>query len=247
MNRIIPGSRAFLGEPLAFDVWEIPAPSSNETRADDHECSGRKVEDTFDEKRRAEIEQQINEQIQTRLAESYREGYADGQEAARREAAQTLQQVRQNFVDIIQKVTSERQRLWQEMEEFAVKLSLGIAKRIVQQTTEENERLALAVAQMVISQAMEAEVIALRLNPQDMATLQESKEALPSISGAVEIKSDPRISRGGCIVETRMGDFDGRLETQLQIIYERLMQDARAGNTGGLAQPEQAATKQEKC
>ena len=40
--------------------------------------------------------------------------------------------------------------------------------------------------------------------------------------GRVRVEEDDRLTRGGCIIETSLGDIDARIQTQLQMIEEKI-------------------------
>jgi flagellar assembly protein FliH len=175
-----------------------------------------------------EIQRLVAEQVASQLDESFRKGYEEGKAAGLREGAEQLRPVIQNLNGVVEKITSERERLWREMEMFAVTLASGIAGSIIKKEVEKDDGIVKEVVRAAIEQAMGSDIIALRVNPADAAVLNGTEMdskigAFPSI----EVKSDPHVSRGGCIVETNMGIFDASLETQIEEIRERLLEQAR--------------------
>lgn len=69
--------------------------------------------------------------------------------------------------------------------------------------------------------------IVLRVSPEDLAIVER---ALPRLGRLVEadqlqVQPDPAVGPGGCLVDSELGQLDGRLETQLQAILQALETD----------------------
>ncbi len=63
--------------------------------------------------------------------------------------------------------------------------------------------------------------IAVVLNPEDLALLEQHESSLLNRAGThpvVKFKGDPKLSRGGCLVETRFGELDARRETKIELL-----------------------------
>jgi flagellar assembly protein FliH len=64
------------------------------------------------------------------------------------------------------------------------------------------------------------------LNPDDYAALRDQVQALAkevSRAGTAEVVPDPRVTLGGCRIETRHGAIDQQFEAQLNRIVEELI------------------------
>jgi len=68
----------------------------------------------------------------------------------------------------------------------------------------------------------------LRLHPDDAAWLQDHPEPLNelreqhTLASSLELRSDSTITRGGCVVESSIGDLDARVETRLTLLASAL-------------------------
>ena len=70
----------------------------------------------------------------------------------------------------------------------------------------------------------------MHINPNDVS-------AVSSLSGKigysdVTFVADDRVGKGGCIVESSSGSWDGRLETQLQRLKETLVSVIKSDELG---------------
>lgn len=127
--------------------------------------------------------------------------------------------------------------------ETAVETLAGIRKSDIERMETETVRLALAIAEKVIGhdsghgqvirhvvKAAMAKVgdpghLIMRLNPDDIATVNAcTKELLFSddVGSVLRLEADETIRRGGCLIETKLGDVDARIDRQLQTIAEQL-------------------------
>jgi flagellar assembly protein FliH len=66
--------------------------------------------------------------------------------------------------------------------------------------------------------------VVVRVRPGELETLTAAKPALErALAGAeLTLVADQRVELGGCIVESALGNLDGRLEVQLGELYEIL-------------------------
>ena len=59
------------------------------------------------------------------------------------------------------------------------------------------------------------------LNPDDLALLEQHQSALMNRTGGAAVlrfRPDPKIGRGGCLVETKFGEIDARRETKIELL-----------------------------
>lgn len=59
------------------------------------------------------------------------------------------------------------------------------------------------------------------LNPEDFALLEQHKSSLLNRAEAhpvFKFRCDPKIERGGCLVETKFGELDARKETKIELL-----------------------------
>lgn len=78
----------------------------------------------------------------------------------------------------------------------------------------------------------------IRLSPEDekraRSRLEETLGASLGQTGWLEIKADPRLKRGDCLLESELGVVDAGLETQLRVIEEALK--SRVRGSGGVGE-----------
>jgi flagellar biosynthesis/type III secretory pathway protein FliH len=81
-----------------------------------------------------------------------------------------------------------------------------------------------AVVSEVVKRVKDTRELTIRVNAEDVDTLQALQPTLQSaLAGRrFTIVADARVELGGCIVESRAGSVDGRLEVQLRELFETL-------------------------
>jgi flagellar assembly protein FliH len=70
--------------------------------------------------------------------------------------------------------------------------------------------------------------LVLRLHPDDATWLEQNPTALSelreqqTLASSLELRPDPSITRGGCVVESNIGELDARVETRLTLLAAAL-------------------------
>ena len=120
---------------------------------------------------------------------------------------------------IIVRANEIASRTVRNAEQELTQLAVRIAERILRaELTLAPEQIA-NVVNACIEQAGVAHRVTVRVNPADVTHLEPAiGELANTISGVLRIEPDPDINAGGCIVDTEMGQIDGRLEQQLTAI-----------------------------
>jgi flagellar assembly protein FliH len=82
----------------------------------------------------------------------------------------------------------------------------------------------LGVVTAVLAQLKDEREVVVRAGEDDLALLQAELPALCAAASGREVTllADRRVSLGGCIVETRLGNLDARLESQLAGLFETI-------------------------
>jgi flagellar assembly protein FliH len=106
-----------------------------------------------------------------------------------------------------------------------VHLAAAIARRVIRQELTRQPQITTALVREALELAAGSAEVRIHLHPDDQAALRSQvEEIIREVSrlGTVEVVPDPRISRGGCRVETRFGVIDQQFEAQLARIEEEL-------------------------
>jgi flagellar assembly protein FliH len=170
------------------------------------------------------------------LAAGQREGLAQAQELVEARAAQVaarltqeqLQTVLPAFRAAAAALEIEKDRWLATWEGAAVKLSATIAEKILRHELSRQPELAGPVVREALQLAAGQPHIKLHLHPDDLDQLKEcGHEVVGRLAalGEATLVPDESISRGGCLIETRHGVIDARLETQIERITSELLEE----------------------
>lgn len=148
---------------------------------------------------------------------------AEAREAGRQEG---LAQV----TELLLKAKTEAGALVTGAEREIVKLALAMAEKIIGRALETNPETILHVAAQAIESFRQQRELVLRVNPQDVELLRNSRKRLMEMlcrTKDIQVREDPEVSSGGCIIETEVGTVDAQLRTQLQMLEQALLGDEK--------------------
>lgn len=135
------------------------------------------------------------------------EGYAQGLEEGRAEHAEKLMETALASVTFIE-----------GMERTLVDV-IGEALRKIVGDMDANERIVLVVRN-ALNGMRGQQTVTLRVSPDDEPAVRQDLSALLDASGRdngfLRLVADPRMQRGGCLLESELGVVDASVETQLR-------------------------------
>ncbi len=153
------------------------------------------------------------------------EAYEKGKKEGRQEAEKTLQTATQALTAGLEELNELRESIFTRSKEDMVRLIMGIAKRVVQTEVREKEEIIAKTVLRALTAAVQSEEYTIRVHPEDLESVKENKPLfMARIKGLERIHflADESVSRGGCLAESRVGDVDASLETQLQEMQDQL-------------------------
>ncbi len=165
--------------------------------------------------------------LKRQLDDYYRLGFREGQEKTRRDLEQDysnkLIRKYEEVYNILQQYDENLLEMEKAFESLVIETAYEIAKKIVYREIEDrtiiNENVKVAVNKII-----GANEVRLKLNPQDVEELNiDSKNMLNTSSfNKIKIEGDDRIEKGGCLIETEIGNVDARISTQLTELRRKL-------------------------
>jgi flagellar biosynthesis/type III secretory pathway protein FliH len=229
---LFPGDDA--AEPMGFDEdgafgssepVEPAAPAIDleaiQREADELIENGRRGADLLLQAAKSEA-QQLLAKAQTDADEmktkAQAEGTAQGIETGREQAAQDAREAIATLRDLVESARVERRTIVDGAEPEVVKLALAIAERILHREIEAQPDVVVGMVRVGLSRLSGRESVTLRVNPGDLATMREHREALLNgndVEG-LRIVEDQRVDRGGVVIETESGTIDAKIGTQLR-------------------------------
>ena len=196
------------------------------------------------------IRQQVREMLQkaeTDVESIRREAHARGLEQGRQEGLrQAADQIQKRATELAEKASREglattlpamnaavqalvieRDRWLAEWEATAVRLAAAIAEKLIKRHLEIHPEVAREMITNALQLAAGTPHIKLRVHRDDATLLGEHAadvvRALAS-SGDAEIVPDSTLARGSCVIQTKHGTIDARLDTLLNRIVSELLE-----------------------
>ncbi len=144
--------------------------------------------------------------------------FAAGQAAARAELEPQLDDLRATVARALESLATFRRDLRTRYERDLLLLALGVARKVVHEELRERPEIWLEMIRAGVQQAVDREHIRVRVPPllgEWLRTHADTLHArLQEVKG-LEIVDDPSLPAGGCVVESRFGDVDVGVDTQL--------------------------------
>lgn len=156
------------------------------------------------------------EEWQARVADArqqgYQDGYRDGLQALEAAKQQHAMQVSAQVAQVVGAFQQQVQALEERMADAVTDTAVRLARQVVRsELAQRPEHVAQVAREAIGALMMSARHVRLRLNPQDLALVQEGAgDALKARE--VLLLADARVSRGGCAVESDLGQVDAAIE-----------------------------------
>ena len=162
-------------------------------------------------------------------AEGREQGVKEGLEEGRREAIASMQEqlarLDERWSAAVEGFESERDQLLADSRTDVVRLAITIAERVTRKRIECDVKAVEPQVEAALQCVLEPTQLAVLVHPDDVDI---ANEALPrllarmSSSPHIGVRPDASLTRGDCIVETRCGEVDARIDTQLERIISML-------------------------
>ena len=166
-----------------------------------------------------------------RAAERIQMAYQDGLAQGRAEALASVQEPVSQATAALTLAADELLRVRTQdlarMEVETVRLALAIAKKIVGVEAAQGEAIC-HVVRAAMEKVGDPRGLTLKLNPRDVEAIRRCEPAAfldDAGDTPFRIEPDEGIARGGCMIETQLGDVDARIDQQINIM-EALLIDA---------------------
>ena len=154
-------------------------------------------------------------------AEAYNQGMADL--AAQWETE--FQQAMAAFGDACQKIDNQRRALVEHSRGDIINLIISLTRKIVGEELATPRNVIAATLQRALEQAIDSEEYYVTVHPDDLAVAEaKAPELIAAVRGLERIvfKTDPTLTRGGCLLESATCSVDATVETQLDSLREFL-------------------------
>ena len=168
-----------------------------------------------------ESKKPVQDYHQVQLKEKYDEGYSEGFKNAKNETEiiykeRFIKKV-DEFNKILGAVDKKISGYDQEFENLVILLAFEIAQKITRREIQKESTIN-EVLKDSLKKILGANSIIIKIHPEDYKILNEDnnqKMFFDESFSKIKFEQDERIEQGGCVVETEIGNVDGRIVSQL--------------------------------
>jgi len=119
-----------------------------------------------------------------------------------------------------------REKVLKNSTDDMLRLALGMAEQIIHREVATDPTIILNTLQAALQAAIHSDAYHVRVHPDDLALVMERKPLfLASISGLknITLEGDATLTRGGCLVESELGQVDASIEGQMGELRAKLL------------------------
>ncbi len=153
------------------------------------------------------------------------DAYARGRQEAFDQAAKDLESAAQALATAAEEINRLRDSLAKNSSQDMLRLVMTVAEQIIRREVSADPQVVLNIIETALQSSVRSDQYRIRVSPEDLEQVTKQKPLfLASVSGLknVSIEADPAISRGGCRVDSDLGEVDATIETQLESIQQAL-------------------------
>lgn len=171
--------------------------------------------------------------LSSELTEIHEKAREQGREAGRAEALAAAKVAAEAELELLRNAVAGAARAFEtehkQLADLCVEVIAEAFGKLAGRSLVSEDAIRGAVLQ-VLQRVTDERELTIRVARDDVALLSAHQDVLvEALSGRkFQILADSRVELGGCIVETKLGSLDGRLEVQLRELFETLKL-ARAG------------------
>lgn len=156
--------------------------------------------------------------------DAFTKGYAQGERAGLEAGGKRAEAMLRRLAQTLEELSGLRDNMVRQTERELVQLSVAIARRVLQREITVDPELTAALAHIALERLGGASPATVRLHPDDYAIVM-SGQVTPLSGRQVEIRPDPAVARGGCLVESEFGFINASVEAQVDEIARAVLGD----------------------
>ena len=150
---------------------------------------------------------------------AYEQGYRAGQDAAAISNEERLKQVKAEYENSILQLDRLRDEMVSNCEKDLIRLVMEIAKKVVHREVTIDREIVLTLVRVALKRIGSDTAATIHVHNDDFKTMEARRnDYLSGENGVVNLVADRSVSRGGCLIETKLGHVDARIEEQFKEI-----------------------------
>ncbi len=150
----------------------------------------------------------------------YDQGRKDGEDIGRKQ----YQAVAMRLEKLLESINEGAEGLLPQYESQMVEVAMEAARQIIDREIKLTPEIVLDSIRAAMGLIVEGSAVHLHLNPADIDALEEEIREKFVMAGrqGLDIVNDPRIERGGCLIETEYGLIDATVRAKWQAVSDTI-------------------------
>lgn len=166
-------------------------------------------------------------EFEQRINEAFNNGLKEGKELAERGLINVFRALRASS----ETIHNLRDKIFRESEDEIINLIMLVARKVIISEITQDRLILAGVVKNAIADLSSREEITVRINPDDYLLVTSGRDELllhELLNEHLQLKPDPSVAAGFCLVDTVMGTIDASLDGQLDQIYRSLLEQRTA-------------------
>ncbi len=210
-------------EEEAFKVLQKKSVEARKMKEDARDEVKKLLEEA--EKKASEKENEVKQQVDSLIQEARTKAFNEGREDGFKTGEEEVKRLIDRLHVIINSAIDKKKRIIENTEEQLIDLILLISRKVIKVISETEKNVVVENVKEALKKLGKETEITIRVNTKDLGLTTKNKREFISLVEALEhvkVEEDDRIGPGGCIIETAFGDVDARIQTQLQVVEEKI-------------------------
>lgn len=210
-------------EEEAFKVLQKKSVEARKMKEDARDEVKKLLEEA--EKKAGEKENEIKQQVDSLIQEARTKAFNEGREDGYKTGEEEVKRLIDRLHVIINSAIDKKKRIIENTEEQLIDLILLISRKVIKVISETEKNVVVENVKEALKKLGKETEITIRVNTKDLGLTTKNKREFISLVEALEhvkVEEDDRVGPGGCIIETAFGDVDARIQTQLQVVEEKI-------------------------
>jgi flagellar assembly protein FliH len=154
--------------------------------------------------------------------QAFEQGYKEGERIGKQMGERMVENTVKRYERSIQQLASAHRSLTDAMEVAAVRLSLEIARKIIQRETTIDTDLVAAMVAVALKRVNGHHGIEVRVSSHDFKRVSET---IQGTHATIPVKEDAGLERGDFVVDTLETHLDGRISSQIDAVGRALFDE----------------------
>jgi len=147
--------------------------------------------------------------------------FAEGEKTGLDEGHESVSKALEDLEIFTNKLIENEKNFIRNAEKHVVTLAIAVARRILGREVRSDQDIVIYSVREALRQVADKASILIKVNPEDFQNIIAHRRELQQMDknfSELDFLEDEKISTGGCVVQTRSGMIDGRLDSQLEEI-----------------------------